>query len=78
MSYRPELVFILSDNITGRGVYEVNRSKLMDMLNKSNKERKIKVNAIQFMYPDSLNTLRDIAKEHGGTYRFITEKDLGL
>lgn len=78
MSYRPELVFILSDNITGHGVYEVDRGKLMDMLDKANKDRKIKINAIQFIYPDSLNTLRDIAKEHGGTYRFVTEKDLGL
>lgn len=78
MSYRPELVFILSDNITGHGVYEVDRDKLMDMLDKANKDRKIKINAIQFIYPDGLNTLRDIAKEHGGTYRFVTEKDLGL
>ncbi len=78
MSYRPELVFVLSDNITGHGVYEVDRGKLMGMLDKANKDRKIKINAIQFIYPDGLNTLRDIAKGHGGTYRFVTEKDLGL
>lgn len=78
MRYRPELVFLLSDNITGRGKYEVDRGALMAMLDKLNKDRKIKLNTIQFLHPDPLNTLRDLAKEHGGVYKFITEADLGL
>lgn len=78
MRYKPELVFILSDNITGSGKYEVDRRQLMGILDKSNKDRKMKINTIQFLYPDELNTLKEIAAEHGGIYKFIKESDLGL
>jgi len=78
MRYRPELVFILSDNITGHGRYEVDRSNLLKMLNDANEDRKIKINTIQFLYPDPLNTLKEVAKQHGGVFKFITEDDLGL
>lgn len=78
LKYRPELIFILSDNITGHGRYEVDRDELMKMLNDSNKDRKIKINTIQFLYPDPLNTLQDVAKQHGGIFKFVTEADLGL
>ena len=78
MRYRPELVFILSDNITGRGRYEVDRGRLLAMLDEANPEGRIKINTIQFLYPDPLNTLQKIAEQHGGVYRFIQESDLGL
>ncbi len=75
--YKPELVFVLSDNITGRGEYEVDRAELLKFL-KDNTDPKTKINTIQFLYPDSLNTLKDIAAQHGGIYKFVTEEDLGL
>jgi hypothetical protein len=78
MRYKPELVFILSDNITGKGRYEVDRSDLMALLEQSNKDKKIKINTIQFLYPDPLKTLETISKAHGGVYKFVTEADLGL
>jgi hypothetical protein len=78
MRYKPELVFILSDNITGKGRYEVDRSELLKLLEESNKDKKIKINTIQFLYPDPLKTLETISKEHGGIHKFITESDLGL
>lgn len=78
LGYKPELVFVLSDNITGHGRYEVDREELLKMLNDANKDRKIKINTIQFLYPDPLNTLSDIAKQHGGIFKKITEADLGL
>ncbi len=78
---RPQLMFILSDNITGRGKYEVNRNELLDTVAKLNtpgvKGRKAKINTIQFLYPDPLNTLRDIAKGHGGTYKFVDPSEVG-
>jgi hypothetical protein len=78
MRYKPELMFILSDNITGRGVYEVDREDLLKLLNEVNKDRKTTINTIQFLYPDPLNTLADIAAEHRGVSKFITDADLGL
>jgi len=78
MRYKPELMFILSDNITGRGQYEVGREDLLRFLNEVNKDRKTTINTIQFLYPDPLNTLTDIAKEHRGVSKFVTEADLGL
>jgi hypothetical protein len=78
MQYRPELVYILSDNITGHGRYEVDREELLKLLNDRNKDRKIAINTIQFLYPDPLNTLKDIAAQHGGTFVFIKASDIGL
>jgi len=78
MRYNPELLFILSDNITGQGRYEVDQRKLLELLDKHNPDRQMKVNCIQFLYPDPLNTLKTIAEEHGGNYTFVKESDLGL
>lgn len=77
MKYKPELMFLLSDNITGRGEYEVDREELLKFLNDVNKDRKTAINTIQFLYPDPLETLKDIAGEHGGKIKFVTEADLG-
>ena len=78
MKYKPELMFILSDNITGKGQYEVDRDELLKFLNDVNKDRKTTINTIQFLYPDPLETLKTIATEHRGTMKFVTEADLGL
>lgn len=78
MKYQPELVFILSDNITGHGRYEVDRDELLKLVNDANPGHKIVINTIQFLYPDPLNTLADIAKQSGGIYKFVSESDLGL
>ncbi|MHC4993960.1 MAG: vWA domain-containing protein [Planctomycetota bacterium] len=73
----PQLMFILSDNITGKGKYEVDRIQLLKFLDDMNPDRKIKINTIQFIYPDRLNTLKEIAERHGGIYKFITDSDVG-
>lgn len=78
LRYQPQLIFILSDNITGSGRYEVDRDALIDMLNEANRDRRITINTIQFLYPDALNTLQEIAAAHDGVFRFIRETDLGL
>ena len=75
---KPKVVFMASVRILGHRAEQVDRSELMRMLNVLNRNRKITINTIQLIYPDSQNTLRDIAKEHGGWYRFVREKDLGL
>ncbi|MBI1375666.1 MAG: hypothetical protein GC159_23390 [Phycisphaera sp.] len=78
MSYKPELVLLLSDNITGRGKYEVDRAALLDMLDKLNRDHRTMISTIQFLHPDPLNTLKEIATRHGGEYKYITAADLGL
>lgn len=78
MRYDPQLVFILSDNFLGQGQYEVDRNNLFRMLDQANPQRRTKINTIQFLYPDPLNTLKMIAEKHGGTYKFVSESDLGL
>ncbi len=78
MQYQPELVFLLSDNITGKGRYEINRSELLQFFKESDVKGKIAINTIQFLSPDPLNTMRDIAKQHNGIPKFITEEDLGI
>lgn len=83
MKYKPQLLIVLSDNITGYGEYEVDRADLMKLFADSNKpdskgELRMKINTLQFLYPDPLNTLGDIAKQNGGISQFITNEDLGL
>lgn len=78
MRYNPQLVFVLSDNITGTGQYEINRDDLLASLRSANRGGATAINTIQFMYPDPLNTLEQIAEDHDGVFRFITEADLGL
>lgn len=78
LRYDPQLIFLLSDNVTGTGRYEIDRSELLSMIDRSSRGEQLAINTIQFMYPDSLDTLEQIADDHGGVFRFITEADLGL
>ena len=79
MRYKPELVFVLSDNITGRGRYEVDRDQLLKLIDEAMRDNpRMKVNTIQFVYKDPLETLKAISDKTGGVHTFITEADLGL
>ena len=83
LKYRPELVFILSDNITGSGRYEIDQRHLLKEVEKANKNRTA-INTIQFLYPDKLEeyglkpTLEMIAARNGGTYNFVDARELGI
>ena len=77
LGYKPDLIFVLSDNLTGYGRYEIDQDRLVDMINQMNK-RNTKINTIQFLYPDALATLKRISTETQGVYKFIGEADLGL
>jgi len=76
LRYEPQAVFVLSDNITGRGRYEVDRQKLLGELARLNADQRTRIHTIQFLYPDPLNTLQQIAKRHGGVFRRVEEADL--
>ncbi|MEM6332937.1 MAG: hypothetical protein AAF823_06315 [Planctomycetota bacterium] len=83
LRYRPQLVFLLSDNITGSGRYEVSQRDLLAGIEAAN-DSNAKINTLQFVYPDPLEefgkkgTMRAIAETFGGVYRKIEEAELRL
>lgn len=89
LSYKPELVILLSDNLTGGGQgatqHELMQDDLLELIHEHNKARPpAKINTIQFLYEDPLvyqgleGTLNRIADETGGDFRFISQRDLNL
>jgi len=85
----PEVIFLLSDSITGSGAYEVDRAELLDALEELNPvvdapsgRRAVQVNCIQFLAEDEdrLGTMRSIAELHGGEggYKVFDREAMGL
>ena len=81
----PDVIFLLSQNITGYGQFEVDQRDLLALLDKlnpknANGRRAAQINCIQFIDPDPLDTMRKIAEEHGGPngYKFLDRSELGL
>ena len=80
----PDVVFILSTDITGVGEYEVDQSELLTMIRRLNRGRrgdlKAELKTIQFIYEDPLGTLKLIADQNGGPdgYKFLSREELGL
>jgi hypothetical protein len=84
LSYEPDLMFLLSDNITGYGRYELFQKRLLTEIEKANLG-KTKINTIQFLYPDPLGkivglkpTMELIAEKTGGLYKFVDGRELGI
>lgn len=83
---KPDVIFVLSQNITGSGIYEVDQEEVLATLDQLNPvdrltdRRAVQINCIQFLDPDPLDTLRMIAEEHGGprAYKFLSRAELGL
>lgn len=89
LRYRPELVFLMSDNLTGGGQgatqHEVFQDKLLKTIVKHNDSKTpAKFNTIQFLHEDPLvkagltGTMQRIADDTGGRYKFVSAKDLNL
>jgi hypothetical protein len=100
LAARPDVVFLLSTDITGLGDFEVGRDELLrqlDALNpldRSTGRRPTRIQCIQFLDPDPLDTLKKIAEAHSGGsgatagaagdgndvsgYRFLSRDALGL
>lgn len=83
LRYRPQLLFILSDNITGAGRFEINQTVLLKQISSANVAN-TKISTIQFLHADPLTrvglkgTLELIAGRTGGTYKFLDARELGL
>ncbi|RPG22107.1 MAG: hypothetical protein CBB69_001120 [Phycisphaera sp. TMED9] len=88
-SLDPEVVYLASTDITGAGVYEIDREDLFSLLEEinprdGNGRREATIRCIQLLDEDRLGTLREIAREHGSSesdesgFAFIGRNELGL
>jgi hypothetical protein len=86
LGLEPDVIFLLSENITGSGEFEIDQVDLLALLDRLNPRdaatgrRVTRINCVQFLDPDPLETLLKIAREHGGPngYKFLDERELGL
>ncbi len=80
----PNVIFLLSTDITGVGEYEVDQRDLLRLIERKNRARgktvKAVIKTIQFIDDDPLETLKIIAEQNGGVdgYKFLSREDLGL
>jgi len=85
MKLQPDVIYLLSENITGSGRYEVPPDELIAQLEKLNPvdprngRRRVQINCIQYLTKDSLGTMQRIAEIHGGDdgYTFIERGRVG-
>jgi hypothetical protein len=85
MRLHPDVIYLLSENITGAGRYEVPEVELLAAINKLNPAdkrnglRKVQINCIQYLSQDSSGTMKKIAEIHGGDdgYTFIERGRVG-
>lgn len=85
LALRPDVVFVLSADITGSGEFEVSRDDLLAALERLNPAddggaRRSRIQCIEFLDPDPQAVLRSIAERHGGTsgFRYLSREELGL
>ncbi len=86
LATRPDVVFLLSTDITGIGEFEMGRDELlrrldgMNPLDPATGRRPTRIQCVQFLDPDPLGTLQAIAERHGGAdgFRFLSRELLGL
>jgi hypothetical protein len=65
---KPDIIYLLTDD-----GFDPHVARLVKDLNK---DGKVKVHTIGFLYKTSEAILKQIAAENGGTYKFVTEADL--
>ena len=77
MRLEPEVMYLLSENITGTGSYEVPEEELLEAIDGLNPVdtrnglRKVQINCIQFLSEDVNGTMEKIAKIHGGDDGYV-------
>jgi len=68
---KPQLIYFLTD-----GAFD---PQLFDHVKSLNKDHKVHINTLAFVNADPRyeSQLKDLAKQNGGSYKFVSEKDLG-
>ena len=81
----PDVIFVVSTDITGSGEFEIDKQDLMETLDalnpmRSSGTRAVRIRCIQLLDQDPLGTLQSIAAEHGGKegFAFIDRGQIGL
>lgn len=83
LSYQPDLIYLLSDNITGKGRYEVDQRQLLRAIQDANRGN-TKINTIQYFRPDPLTeqgmtgTMELIANRSKGNYHYVDGRRLNI
>ena len=75
-AYRPDLIWIFADTITGDAAKQMDRQSLFALMQELDPSATMQINATQFFYKDPENTLRELTQAHRGDYRFLSEQDL--
>jgi hypothetical protein len=65
---KPELIYFMTD-----GEFD---PSVLEKLREWNGKRAVHINTIAFLYELGAPLLKQIAQEHGGHYRFVSEEDL--
>jgi len=85
LSYEPDIMFIMSDDLTGSGRYELYQEDIMAAIAEANtSEQPTRIHTIQIVAHDPLvamgmaGTLERIAEETGGVYKFLDGQALNL
>ena len=84
LALEPDVIFLLSENITGAGPFEIEADRLLAALDDQNPVRAdgtrgTAIKCIQFLEEDVLGVLRQIAEVHGGPdgYKFVERDTAG-
>ena len=85
LKLKPDVIYLLSENITGAGRYEIPVNELLgslDQLNpvdERNGLRPVQINCIAYLTQDPHRTMQRIAEIHGGDdgYTFIERGRVG-
>ena len=65
---KPELIYLLTDGEFDRAI--------IDLVKRLNPNKQVTVHTIGFLYKTGEEVLIEIAEQNGGTYTFVSEKDL--
>lgn len=68
LSLDPELIYMLTD-----GVFD---ASLLPLLREWNRETRVKISTIAYVSEEGRPLLEQIAREHNGDFRFVSENDL--
>jgi len=86
LDLEPDVIYLLSEDITGAGEFEIDQADLLSMLDELNPvdaetgRRPARICCVQFLDPDPLRTLERIGQQHGGErgYKLLDRRELGL
>lgn len=66
---KPELIYFMTD-----GDFD---PKVLELLQRLNRDKRVKINTFSFVFKPGEALLKQIASEHGGRYKHVSEDDLG-